>query len=479
MSTFLRRSFLKRSVTYGGAAAVGWRPFARALGANEDIRAAVVGFRGKGAQHISMLEGIKGVRVVGLCDADRSVLDRKIREFEKKNQQVAAYLDVRELLADDNIDVVSTATPNHWHALVAVWGCQAGKDVYVEKPGSHCVWEGRKMLEAALKYKRIVQHGTQSRSDTGLQEAVQWIREGNLGKPILARGLCYKGRGSIGKVDGPQPIPESIDYDLWTGPRQVKPLMRRCLHYDWHWFWDTGNGDIGNQGIHEMDVCRWFAGHDTVSPRVISVGGRFGYDDDGETPNTQFVFHDYDEFPVLFEVRGLPEKSGVRAMPHYKGVRVGNVIHCEGGYVAGGWAYDKDGKRMRQFKRTGAGNHMSNFIAAVRSRKQSDLNAFVREAHPSCALVHTGNISHRLGQLHSPDEVMESIKGEPLAIETFERMKEHLAANGVDISKTPPVLGPWLQMDPQAERFTGAFAEEANALLKDDYRDPFVIPEKV
>jgi hypothetical protein len=257
--------------------------------------------------------------------------------------------------------------------------------------------------------------------------------------------------------------------------------MRKNLHYDWHWVWPTGNGDIGNQGIHHMDICRWALGVDELSSSIVSVGGRFGYDDDGETPNTQFVFHDYGDKSIIFETRGLPDEIGVDNMPHYRGVRIGNVIHCEHGYFAGGWAYDNDGNKIKQFILDGGGSHYDNFIKAVRSRKPADLNADILEGHLSSALCHTGNISHRVGRETSQDEIREAIKCEPEALETFERMKEHMAANGIDISKTAATLGPWLKMDPKTERFTGpsACVDDANRQLTRDYRKPFVVPEKV
>ncbi|HEQ60674.1 MAG TPA: Gfo/Idh/MocA family oxidoreductase, partial [Firmicutes bacterium] len=420
-----------------------------------------------------------GVRVVALCDVDRTILDQKVKEFTDRKQAVEAYTDVRKLLDNKDIDAISTATPNHWHALISVWACQAGKDVYVEKPVSHNIFEGRKIVEAARKYNRIVQTGTQNRSCAGMQEAIEYLQAGHLGKMLLARGLCYKRRPSIGKVNGPQPVPDDIDYDLWTGPAPLVPLMRENLHYDWHWVWPTGNGDIGNQGIHQMDICRWATGEQQLAPRVISVGGRFGYVDDGETPNTQFVLLDYERIPIMFEVRGLPMESGVEAMPHYRGVRIGNVIHCEHGYVAGGYAYDNEGNRIKQFPMEGGSRHQDNFIEAVRSRRQSDLTADILEGHLSSALCHMGNISHRLGRALPPEEIREKLKSEPEAVETFDRFQEHLAANGVDLAKSQATLGPWLKMNPVRERFTGPYAREANRLISRDYREPFVVPEKV
>ncbi|MHC4659035.1 MAG: Gfo/Idh/MocA family oxidoreductase [Planctomycetota bacterium] len=491
MGKLSRRDFIKSSLAtaagVGIATSVPATVWSQVVGANDDIRVAVVGFRGQGAGHIKRFHNLQGVRVVALCDADKAILDREVKKFKDRNEKVDAYTDVRKLLDDKSIDAIVTATPNHWHSLVTVWACQAGKDVYVEKPVSHNVWEGRKMVEAARKYKRIVQTGTQKRSDKGVQEAFEYIQKGELGKIVVARGFCYKRRKSIGKVNGPQPVPESVDYDLWTGPAPLGPLMRKNLHYDWHWVWATGNGDIGNQGIHEMDMCRWALGQKGLAPRVMSIGGRFGYDDDAETANTQIAILDYEPVPLIFEVRGLAERKDSSVMDSYRGIRIGIVIECEGGYFAGGggggWVYDNDGKKIKQFTGDGGGGHQANFIKAVRSRKVSDLSADIVEGHISSALCHMGNISHRLGQLSLPEEIQEAIKDEPQAVEVFERFREHLFANWVDISKTRAVLGPWLQMDTRKERFVGddrfGITRWANGLLKRDYRKGFVVPEKV
>jgi len=473
MKHISRRYFLKGTVLAGAAAALPAWSWSQVAGANGDIRVAVVGFRGQGGGHIGTLSKMKGVRVVAVCDADRGVLGAGVKQLEGQGLKVEGYQDVRKLLENKGIDAVSTATPNHWHSLVTVWACQAGKDVYVEKPVSHNVWEGRKAVEAARKYKRIVQAGTQCRSSTGLQEAFKWLWEGNLGKIELVRGLCYKSRGSIGKVDGPQAVPATIDYDLWCGPAPMGPLMRKNLHYDWHWVWATGSGDLGNQGIHQMDIARWILREDHVSARVMSVGGRLGYEDDGETPNTQFVWHDFLVAPLIFEVRGLKTEA-------YRGAKVGVVADCEGGYMVipsytSAAAYGKDGKEIRKWN--GGGEHHANWIDAVRSRKHTDLNADILEGHLSSALCHTGNISYRLGAQQRPDAIKEQIKGEKGALETFERMAAHLAENGVDLVKTQGTIGPVLTMDPNTERFTGN--EKANGLLSREYRKPFVVPAEV
>ena len=452
----------------------------RVLGANGDIRFAVVGFLGRGQGHLEGLRQAKGTRLVALCDVDSDVLGKELKKCQDRGEQVAGYTDVRKLLDDKNVDVVSFATPNHWHALGAIWAVQAGKDVYVEKPVSHNVWEGRQIVNAARKLNRIVQTGTQARSSSGIREAVEWVREGHIGKLLRARGLCYKRRPSIGKVDGPQPIPPSIDYDLWCGPAPKEPLMRKKLHYDWHWVWPTGNGDLGNQGIHQMDMARWVLGETALSPRVLSVGGRVGYVDDGTTPNTMIVLHDYPAAPLIFEVRGLPANADSRDMDKYRGVSVGMNADCEGGSMlipaySGAKIVDKDGREIKSFE--GASDHFANFIEAVRSRKQSDLNADILEGHLSSALCHTGNISYRLGKTQAPEEVREAVKSNKDLAEALGRMEEHLAANKVDLNRTPATLGMVLRMDPTTERFIGNTA--ADQMLSREYRKPFVVPEKV
>lgn len=475
MKPISRRSFLRAGALAGAATAIPLSTWSQSKGANGDIRIGVMGFRGRGGTHLDEFSKMEGVRIVALCDCDQQVLDQGAKRFANKNQYVDTYLDVRKMIENKDIDVISIAAPNHWHSLAAIWACQAGKDVYVEKPVSHNVWEGRQLVKAARAHNRIVQTGTQSRSDHALGEAFQWIREGNLGKIKVARGLCYKPRASIGKVDGPQPVPKSIDYDLWCGPAPKEPLMRKNLHYDWHWVWPTGNGDLGNQGIHQMDIVRWALGKQTLSPRVMSIGGRLGYVDDGATPNTQMVVHDYGDAMIIFEVRGLPFRAGEKQMDKYKGQSIGHVIECEGGYLAGKNAYDNNGAVIKKF--SGGENHFANFIKAVRSRKTSDLNAEILEGHLSSALCHTGNISYRLGSQRNPEEIKEEIKASKPAMETFERMAEHLSANEVDIHKDKLALGAFLEMNPAAERFTNN--ESANQMLARDYRHPFVVPEKV
>jgi predicted dehydrogenase len=275
------------------------------LGANDRINVAVVGVRGRGRDHISVFGSRRSARVVAVCDIDTAQSERAVALAEKvQGFKPRAYQDFRKLLEDREVDVVSIATCNHWHALQTIWACQAGKDVYVEKPASHNVWEGRKMIEAARKYQRIVQVGMQSRDIAHKRRAIELLRQGAIGKLYMAKGLCYKRRRSIGRQpDGP--VPPGVDYDLWLGPAPWRPFNPNRFHYNWHWFWDTGNGDIGNQGVHEMDIARWGLGKQTLPTVVHSTGGKFVYDDDQETPNTQIAEFDYGDCLLVFEVRGL------------------------------------------------------------------------------------------------------------------------------------------------------------------------------
>jgi len=478
MKSMSRRSFAKRCLAWGLGATL--MPYARVRGANDDIRVAVVGFRSQGSNHIKWFSKIPGVRVVAICDADQAFIDREVQGFKQRNERVDTYTDVRKLLEDKDIDAVITATPNHWHALVTVWACQAGKDVYVEKPVSHTVWEGRKMVEAARKYGRMVQAGTQNRSDAGLKAVGEYIRAGHLGKVLRARCYYYGRRDSIGKVNGPQPIPETVNYDLWTGPAPMAPLMRKKLHYDWHWQWPYGNGDLGNNGIHYIDICRWILGYTGLPKRVMSFGGKFLWDDDRQTPNAQVAYLDYPEAPIIFEMRNLSHAPGDTAMDlSYRRQRTPIVIECEHGYYAGGWAFDYQDKRIRQFELSGGAGHHANFIKAMRSRKRSDLHADILDGHISTTLCHLGNISYRMGQGAEGDDIAQAVRSDRALQDMFGRFQDHLLLNRVDVKQTPRMLGPWLSLDGQQERFVGEFSTQANAYLRRSYRAPFEVPEQV
>lgn len=487
-----RRSFLKGSV--GAVAGVSLysplasRAWGQVRGANGDIRVVIAGIRGKGDQHIDVFRKIEGVRVVGLCDPDSDLLAERSKRFTDDNESVDTYTDVRRVLDNKDVDAIVIAAPNHWHSLMTIWACQAGKDVYVEKPICHNIFEGLQAIKAARKYNRIVQSGTQNRSDTGMIPAMEYIHAGNIGKMLYVHGLCYRRRKSIGKVSGPQPIPSHIDYDLWTGPAPLGPLMRKSLHYDWHWVFDTGNGDIGNQGPHELDLGVWALGQKELAPRVISVGGRFGYDDDANTANTQLTIYDYKPAPFIFEVRGLAtNKNMPDVRDSFMGCRVGVIIKCESGYFVGGrgggWVYDNDGNKVKQFAGDGGGTHQQNFIDAMRSRKVSDLRADIEQGFLCAGLAHQANISYRLGQTASQDEIKEAFKSNEYAGKRLKSIQDHLFMNWVDLEKTPMTLGVELEYDTKANRFIGegqyGMARWANDMLTRKYRAPYVVPDRV
>ncbi len=496
MSSLDRRTFLKSSAMLAAGAALPARSWQNVMGSNDDLRVGVIGLNGRGRNHLSSLARIPGVRVVAICDPDSSLLE-KIKPT-LNGGSVATYTDMRDMFASSDVDAVTVATPNHWHSLAGIWAMQAGKDVYLEKPVSHNIWEGRQLVAAAAKYGRVIQAGTQIRSGEGLREAVAWVQAGNMGKITASRGFCYKRRDSIGLCGGPQPIPASINYDLWTGPAALIPPHRNTrngpIHYEWHWFNEYGNGDVGNQGIHQMDVARWFLGEGLPSA-TLSIGGRLGYVDDAETPNTQVVIHTYAKAPLIFEVRGLPTKAGTTnanagadpaanqggaatGMDKYRGVDIGNVIDCEGGSMivpsyTTARAVDKDGKTIKDFR--GQDKHMENFVDVVRSRKKQDLFGPIEEGHLSSALCHLGIISHRLGKGTGEAATREMIKSNAALTEANGRMMEHLKLNNVDLDKTPLTLGMPLMVDAKNERMTGPDAARANALLVREYRKGYVV----
>jgi len=469
-----RRSFLKTAALAAAARSLPASSWAQVPGANGDIRVAVAGLNSRGRNLVQDFRKVPGVRVVALCDVDSAVLARATKDFSISDTTA----DFRDLLARSDIDAVAMATPNHWHSLQAIWACQAGKDIYLEKPVSHEIWEGRQTNAAIEKYRRIAQAGSQARSSPCIREAVAWVRAGNLGKITSARGTCYKRRVSLGLTTGPQPVPSTVNYDLWLGAAPFEAPRRQHFHYDWHWFWATGNGDVANQGLHQMDVARWFLGEEAIAPHALAVGGRLGYVDDGQTPNTLAVVHDYPSAPLIFEVRGLPAKAGASQMDKYRGMEIGVVVTCEGGSLTvpvsytSVQAYDNSGALVKEFK--GDASHAANFIDAVRSRRTSDLHIPVAESHVSSCLSHVANISYRLGKASPPDELRERIQGQPQLAEAVGRMLEHLAANNVDLGKTPPTYGVPLQIDTVGQRFIGNDA--ANALLTREYRVPYVVP---
>ena len=472
-----RRSFLKGSLSIaaGPLLIAGTKASGDFRGANETIRIAVAGINGRGGSHIGEFSGMPLVKIAYLVDPDSRLFASRLKNIEKKVEYAPKTAqDMRTVLDDKDVDAVSIATPNHWHALMTIWACQAGKDVYVEKPCSHTIREGRVAVETARKYKCIVQHGTQGRSSGGWEKVMAAIASGKLGKLLVSRGLCYKSRPSIGTKPVSDP-PAGVDFNIWLGPAPQQPFHANLVHYNWHWFWDFGNGDIGNQGVHEIDKARWGVPGGTLPKSVISFGGRFGYEDQGQTPNTQIAIFDYGETQLIFEVRGLKTEK-------YLGQAVGNTYHLEAGVIRGTAFYPKDSDKPGPLpdvpvKRGPGKGHFGNFIAAMRSRKQEDLNADILEAHYSAALCHFANASYRLGELAPFNPETKAFGENKEAYETLTRMEEHLAKdNGLQLEGLKYRLGKKLIIDPKTELTDDP---QANEILRGTYRAPFTIPGQI
>jgi predicted dehydrogenase len=427
-----RRSFIQTTAVGTAAAFTVPTIIPRSVfGANDKVRVAVLGVNGRGKNHMEGFSKLQDVEVACLCDPDLNVLAKTAQDFDSKSgKKVKQQQDLRKVFEDKDIDAVSIATPNHWHALATIWACQAGKDVYVEKPGSHNVREGRKMIEAAEKYKRMVQHGVQLRSSVAVQEAIKHLRDGLIGDVYMARGLVFRWRDDIGNK-GTEPVPQGLDYDIWTGPAEMRPFSRNYVHYNWHWNWNYGNGDVGNQGIHETDLCMW--GLNVGLPeRVTAGGGKFLFNDAKETPELLASTYHYPKEKKIIEFEVRPWMTNKE-----NGADVGNIFYGSKGYLV---VYNYD--RYESFlgknnepgpKNRAGGDHFLNFIEAVRTRDKSHLNAPVETAHLSSALAHLGNIAYRTGRTINFDPVKEQVIGD----------------------------------------------EEANAMLTRPPRKPFVVPDKV
>jgi len=498
MSRQTRRTFLKQAAA--GAvvlpfiphtfAIAGTKGSGRILGANETIHVAVAGIHGRGGDHINQFGRMKNVQITYLVDPDR----RWFADHAKGVARLAGNTpkcvqDIREVLEDKDLDVVSVATCNHWHSLITIWACQYGKDVYVEKPSSHNVFEGRKCVEAARKYGRIVQHGTQSRSDPKWQQMVAAVHSGKFGKLLVAKGYASKdgqGRWSIGFKPNREP-PKDLDFNLWLGPAPMQPYHENLVPYNWHWFWDTGNGEIGNQGVHQMDIARWAIG-DRLPRSVIAMGGRYvnelDYKDQAQTPNMQLAVMDFGGPLLVFEVRGLiGNKAKKREFPP----QVTNEFYLEEGLIKDGKFFPKGKKKgvplaeVKTRSKHGGGDvdaHFQNFIDCVRSRKQEDLNADILQGHLTAACCHLANISYRLGEQVPFGQKYEALGECPQVKESIKAIEANLdGALEMDLAKATYTLGPKLDFDPQAERFVDN--DQANALLTRAYRDPFIVPEKV
>jgi len=464
-----RREFLKTGTRAAAIAAMpetlrAWSAGQNVAGANSRVRVAIVGLRGRGENHVRAYGSLPNVEIAALCDVDENVLSERLAQVRKMGFEPKTYVDVRKLLEDHSIDAVSIATPHHWHALIAIWAMQAGKDVYVEKPCSHNLWEGKQLVRAAAKYNRIVQHGTQSRSLPSMMDAMQKMQQdGILGDVYLSRGLCFKWRDTIGHTPV-SPVPPGVHYDLWTGPAPLMPFTKNHFHYNWHWFWDYGNGDLGNQGIHQLDIARWGLGPGFGFPNKISaIGGHVMFDDDQQTPNVLNCAFEYERpnrKPVIleFEVRhwisnheagiGLGRRGAEPAGETAAGGlgpaegsynSIGNLFYGPKGYLAidnaaGYRVLLGQDQQPGPSEALGKEDHFANFIACVISRKKEDLRAPIEEGHLSSGLAHLANVSYRLGRT--------------------------------------------LQFDPETQMVKND--DEANLLLREGdrgYRAPFVVPE--
>ena len=433
-----RRTFLVNSAVAAASATV-----IRAASLGDTVRVATVGLHGRGKSHIDAWTKLPNVDLVALCDVDETVLAAASKSVESKTGKApVVYKDLRKLLEDKSIDAISIATPNHQHTLQAIWAMEAGKDVYVEKPCSHDMWEARQIVAAARKYNKIVQQGSQSRSDSALMEAVQKMREGVIGDVYHARGLCYKWRNTIGHKPE-EAVPAGVDYDLWLGPAPKRAFTQNRFHYNWHWNWDYGNGDLGNQGIHEIDIARWGLGV-KYPTKVSAIGGHFMFDDDQETPNTLAVSYEFDEGGkkkmMTFEVRHWVTNQEADIHEFDKSVKsnsIGNLFYGSNGYLAVDgytkyWSYLGKEQEVGPARKDG-GDHFANFITAVRSHSRGELTAEIEEGAISTSLVHLANISYKLGRTVHFDAASYACTGD----------------------------------------------KEANAMFRREYRKPFVVPQFV
>lgn len=453
-----RREFIKKSILGTAGIAMGGmgfsaKSYASVIGANDRVNVAVIGIHGMGQNHIQGYSKLKNVRVAALCDVDSNLFDPQIKKYftDKKLKKPKVFTDLRKLYEDKDIDAVSIVTPNHWHTLAAIWAIQAGKHVSVEKPCCHNFYEGRKLVEAAEKYNVIVQDGAEQRSNRCAQSMAEFLHGGKLGEVYMAKGLCYKWRDTIGKTpDGP--VPPGVDYDLWLGPAPKRPFSKNRFHYNWHWNWDYGNGDMGNQGVHEMDIARWGLGV-TLPTKISAAGGHLMFEDDQQTPNNLITVFEFpnsggagDKKKILqFEVRHwITNREGINSEnPQADNTymvssdnTVGNLFFGSKGFMTKNvneWQAFMGKERTPGEKGTGLGDHYEDFIHAIRANDQKLAKGDIRDGFYSCALIHLGNISYRLGRS--------------------------------------------LEFDPVKMKFIND--PDADAMLTRQYRVPFVLPQNV
>ena len=447
------------------------------LGANDRIRMAVAGVNGRGQSHVDAYGKMENVQVVCLVEPDSKVQEKVQKIVQDKfSNTPETFSDLRKALEGDRFDALSIASCNHSHALLSIWAIQAGKDVYVEKPCSHNVYEGRQIVNAAKKFKAIVQHGTQSRCDDKCARIVQAAKSGKYGRLQIAKGYCCKPRWTIGFKPEQAP-PSTLDWNSWLGPASEQPYHANLVHYNWHWFWATGNGDIGNQGIHELDIARWGIGQN-LPKKVISFGARYvdeperGFKDQGETPNMILTLYEFDDVLMLFETRGLVKKDTKWDN------QVDYEFYTDQGLLKGEYFFPKGSdEKVRldvEYQKPHAGSPFNNFIACVRDRKSENLDAPIQEGHYSAALAHIGNVSWRLGKIDSEAAIRKAFGDNEVTQKAVDAVFQNLSDALPDLKNPQFQLGPKLAFDPVAEKFVGN--EQANAMLTRQYRAPFVVP---
>jgi hypothetical protein len=445
---------------------------------SDRLRVAVVGANGRGGEHIGQWSGMSDAEVAVICDCDPSVASRYEEKFKDAPRKPEYVEDIRRVLDRKDIDIVSIATPNHWHTLMGIWAMQAGKDVYVEKPLSHTVEEGRVLTQWARKLGRMCQMGAQSRGMTGMRDTIDFVKSGKIGAVKVAHALCYKRRKSIGLVDKPAPVPPGMDFDLWAGPAPDIVPHRQRLHYDWHWNRLTGNGDLGNQNPHELDKARWGLGKQEFPKRVVSLGGRLGYVDNGDVANSQVTIFEWDDALLISDVRGLEMKTPVTHGTAAGPLGVGNIWWGTEGYVVStnyqsGAAFDYAGTPLGTWSGGSSRDHFANLVKAIRSRKHEDLYLDVEDGHLSSALAHLGNVSWQLGEKVPFGTRPTIAAGDHRVLLTLDSFEDHLRDNAVDLAVTPLHLGRELVIDPKTETSTD---EAANRLFTKDYRKGYELP---
>jgi predicted dehydrogenase len=500
MKNISRRTFVGQTLAAGAAIAVA-PGILRAQGANDKVGVAVIGAGGRGGSHTNAYLKDSRTEILYVVDVDQQHGNKMADAIAgSQGSRPKMVTDMRRVFDDQSVDAISTATPNHWHALCGIWAMQAGKDCYIEKPVCHNIAEGSALIAAARKYKRICQVGTQCRSNPALRDAVAFLHAGGIGEVKFARGLCYKRRKSIGAL-GDYAIPKEVDFDLWSGPAPITDpkCTRQQFHYDWHWQRLYGNGDLGNQGPHQTDIARWGLGIDSHPNSVLSYGGRLGYQaerkdpkyvDAGDTANTEVSIYDYGDKCIVFETRGLdvtePKDDELNKLfASDRGNKVGVVFYGSDGILVQRSygecvVLDPDMNEIKKFTGGDDQMHFGNFLDACSTRKMEDLHAEVREGHLSAGISHLGNISYYLGENNkaSIDEIgqalslIESLDDDEA---TLKRTVQHLKDNDVDLDKYPLSLGPHLKFDPEKEVFPDS--PEATKLVSREYRKGFEVPK--